>query len=315
MEKKKTENFSEEYERQMYSFAEALATVIDERTPYNGNHTRRVVEYTRMLVDRINELYRVGQYDYYFDNDEKEPLILAAFLHDIGKTITPLAVMNKPTRLSTRMEKIRSRFRYLKALMEIDSLKGRMEEDTFQRKVAEIDELYRRIMKMNKADELSWDDMDYVNVIGENIYITPSGKKIHYLTKYEIECLNIHTGTLTNSERELMEQHVVFTEKILSKVLFSNKFSKVTMWASRHHEYLDGSGYPYGLTGEDLDIPTRVLTIVDVYDALTSPDRPYKDGWSYEDALDMLDDMADEGKLDKRLVDIFTELIRNREKS
>ena len=295
-------------DEQMKSFAEALATVIDERTPYNGNHTRRVAEYTELLVDYLNSQYDAGRYEKQF-KDQKEALILAAFLHDIGKTITPLAVMNKPTRLGGRLEKIRERFRYLKACMEIEFLKGNMREETFRELTGELDSLFQNIQRMNLVDLLEEKDREYINIIGEKTYCMPTGKRIHYLTKYEIECLNISVGTLTESERALMEKHVEFTEKILSKVRFTERFANVPKWAVQHHEYLDGSGYPNHLTADELDTESRILTIVDVFDAMTSPDRPYKEGASKEEALETLEEMACEGKLDGELVQYFREAL------
>ncbi len=314
MEEKVNEDFANAQQitedEQIYSFAEALATVIDERTPYNGDHTRRVAEYVREFIDYLNLEYKAGRYDTYFDNDIREPLILAAFLHDIGKTVTPLSVMNKPTRLFGRLEKIRERFRFIKARLEIDMLKGDITEAEFSQKNHEIDTLYNKVKNMNSAGKLRDEDMDYVNHAGEEVYVIPGGKIVHYLTKYEIECLNIRQGTLTSTERRLMEEHVIFTRKILSKVRFTPKYKMVPLWAGNHHEYLDGTGYPNHLKAEHLDIPTRILTIVDVYDALTSRDRPYKRGWTMEDALDVLNEMASSGKLDKELVKKFGEFAR-----
>ena len=306
---KENQELVNEIEMQMHSFAEALSTVIDERSPYNGNHTRRVAGYTELLVDYLNKQYEAGRYERFFDRDVKEPLILAAFLHDIGKTITPLSVMNKPTRLSNRMEKIRERFRYLRACMEIDYLKGHMTKEEYRAKTDEVLNLYHAVQRMNKTDQTDPKDVEYVNRVGEYTYKLPTGRKIHYLTKYEIECLNIYSGTLTDAERLLMEKHVAYTEKILSKVRFSKKFANVPKWASQHHEYLDGSGYPNHLMAKDLDVEARILTVADLYDAFTSSDRPYKDGWSRQEAFDMLYSMVDEGKLDRELVDFLGEAL------
>ena len=110
-----------------------------------------------------------------------------------------------------------------------------------------------------------------------------------------------------------MENHVVMTEKILSKVWFNKNYKEIPKWASSHHELLDGSGYPRHLKGEDLALETRMITVADVYDALTARDRPYKKPVSQERALGILKDMADEGKLDCRLVDYLAAAIRERE--
>ena len=99
---------------------------------------------------------------------------------------------------------------------------------------------------------------------------------IPYLSEKEIEYLSIRKGTLTDADRKQMESHVVMTGKILDKVRFNKNYHMVPKWAAEHHEYLDGTGYPNHKKGEELDIETRMLTIADIYDALTSTDRPYK---------------------------------------
>lgn len=109
-----------------------------------------------------------------------------------------------------------------------------------------------------------------------------------------------------------MENHVVMTEKILHKVRFNKNYSMIPAWASSHHEFLDGSGYPKHLTREELALETRILTIADIYDALTATDRPYKKPVQQEKALNILRDMAKEGKLDQQLVEWLAEALKEK---
>ena len=105
-----------------------------------------------------------------------------------------------------------------------------------------------------------------------------------------------------------MESHVTATKKLLSQIRFSQDLSHVKEWASGHHELLNGSGYPEHLSGEEIPAEIRILTILDIFDALTADDRPYKPGMPIERALSILDTMASkEGKLDPELVRLFTE--------
>jgi len=89
-------------------------------------------------------------------------------------------------------------------------------------------------------------------------------------------CLCIQKGTLTEEERRIMESHVAVAQRMLEKIRFNNRFKDVPAWALCHHELLDGTGYPQGLQGESIPLEARILTILDVYDALTATDRPYK---------------------------------------
>ena len=111
-----------------------------------------------------------------------------------------------------------------------------------------------------------------------------------------------------------MEDHVVLTEKILNKVHFNERYSDVLRIASDHHEFMDGSGYPKHLTAEDLMLETRILTVADVYDALTATDRPYKKPMSKEQALGILKEMSEEGKVDPLLVECLERGLLHMEK-
>ena len=107
-----------------------------------------------------------------------------------------------------------------------------------------------------------------------------------------------------------MESHAEMTGKILEKVHFRKNYSMVPKWATDHHEYLDGTGYPNHLKGEEIDIETRILTVTDIYDALTSTDRPYKKPMPRQRAFEVLRSMAKEGKVELRLVDWLDEALK-----
>lgn len=120
--------------------------------------------------------------------------------------------------------------------------------------------------------------------------------------------LTIRKGTLSGEERTIMESHVSVTSKLLSQIKFSKDLSHVPEWAGAHHELLDGNGYPRHLTGKDIPMEVRIITILDIFDALVADDRPYKPGMPIEKALGILTAMAEkEGKLDPRLTQLFIE--------
>ncbi len=105
----------------------------------------------------------------------------------------------------------------------------------------------------------------------------------------------------------MIEEHVSYTKKLLSKVEFRGDYRTVPKWAAGHHEMLDGSGYPDHLTAADIPWETRLLTIIDIYDALTAEDRPYKPPIQPERAFSILRDMAAHGKLDREIIETFYE--------
>jgi len=104
-----------------------------------------------------------------------------------------------------------------------------------------------------------------------------------------------------------MENHVMLTKKMLDEIPFGKKYSSVTEWASSHHEFLDGTGYPEKLKADQLPLAVRILTIMDIYDALTAGDRPYRKALPSDKAFSILEDMASNGKIDESLVYLFKE--------
>lgn len=301
--------YVEEIKAQLHSFVEAMATAIDERTPYNGSHTRKVAEYSILLAEKINEKHALGEIEEFFDEDRIERLQLAALLHDIGKMIIPRSVMNRATRLDYDMKKLEDRFALLKCYYEIDYLRGRITEDAYKTYDADLSDSLEFIHRIDNVGFLPDADFERVQKIAEQYYEKADGEKIFYITERERECLSVRKGTLTAGDRTIMENHVVMTAKILSKVYFNKNYVNVPRWAAEHHEFLDGSGYPNHLKADQLDTETRILTISDIYDALTSRDRPYKAPMPKEKACAILHSMVNEGKLDGRFVDWLEEAV------
>lgn len=304
--------YMQDVKRQLRSFVEAMSTAIDERTPYNGTHTRKVAEYAGMIADNMNKQYREGKCEAYFDEERKDKLELAALLHDIGKMVVPLSVMNRATRLDREIENVATRFRLLEAYYTIDCMKGRITEAECSRQITYLHDSMDFIRKIDGMGFLADEDYRRVQEIAEHRYLNEEGEMLSYLTEREQERLSIRRGTLTESDRKLMENHVVMTEKILSKVWFNKNYEEIPKWAASHHEFLDGSGYPRHLKGEDLALETKMITVADVYDALTATDRPYKKPISQEKALKILKEMADDGKLDGHLVDSLAAAVREK---
>lgn len=292
---------------QLRSFVEAFATAIDERTPYNGSHTRKVADYVMIMAKKVNKKYEEGLTDTYFDEERMEKLYLAALLHDIGKMIVPRSVMNRARRLEHRMEGIISRFELIKMYYRVDFLEGKISRDEYGSHCRELDEILDFIKKVDVSGFLDDEVLEKVRKISEKKY--EGEKTIPYLTEEEREALLIRKGTLSAADRKIMESHVVMTGKILEKVHFDKTYQDVPRWAAEHHELLDGSGYPNGIRGEEIDIETRMITIADIYDAMTATDRPYKKPTPREKVFKIQLEMAEEGKLDKQLVQWFQEAL------
>ena len=114
----------------------------------------------------------------------------------------------------------------------------------------------------------------------------------------ELYNLSIDYGTLTDEDRFKINEHIINTIRMLDKLPFPEELAKVPQYASTHHERLDGKGYPRSLTGDDLEIPDRILAVADVFEALTASDRPYKHAKTVSESLRIMNRMVTEGHLD-----------------
>ncbi len=294
-----------------HSFISAMAAAIDQRTPYNGSHTRNVTKNAGSFLDFLNDKYQKKEFGEYFNENRKEQLVMAANLHDIGKMIIPLGIMNKASRLEGSLPAIENRFLLIASYLKIDFLEKRLTKEEYKRKDLFLKNSWQLIKNINSREELPEEYKQQVENIADCCYQGKNGMCISYLTPYEKECLLIKHGTLTDSEREIMKSHVAMTSKILENINFESHYKNVPLWAGAHHELLDGSGYPKGLTKESMPAEIRILAMLDIYDALTAADRPYKKPVSKTQAVATLHDMAKAGKLDKNLVVLFEEFIRN----
>lgn len=288
--------YAAEIRELFYSFVKIMSKAIDERTPYNVNHTNKVAKYAgefaEFLTDTCPEKPK-----YYFTDNRKEQLVMAALMHDIGKVVTPSEVMDKPTRLGSRMEIIRLLLALCKA------------QDPA--KTAEADQALALIEKANTAPFLPDETISELDGLTLT-YRNEEGGEAPILSEADREALRVRKGTLTPTELSVMQNHVVVTGSLLDSISFNKEFKNVPGWARRHHEFLDGTGYPDGISGDALPVEVRILTILDIYDALVAEDRPYKKAMPQEKAVAILTDMAKEGKLDEELVTLFARYISPR---
>ena len=306
-------NYTQEIKDLLYSFAEAMATAIDERAPYNATHSHNVAKYVRNLIYYYNEQYKQGYVDEYFDENRTEQAYLAALLHDIGKLGIPIEIMNKSTRLANLLDPLISRFEMYRCYYKIDYLEHQLTKEEYEKNVEQLDTIQDFVMEINSATYLDDETIEKVRSLKQYHYCNKEGIRIPFFTNAEIECLSIKKGTLTARERKIVESHVVITSKMLSRFKFKSHYANIPRWANNHHEYLDGSGYPNHLTAADMPLEIRMLCICDIYDALTATDRPYKKPQSPSKALDVLHQMALEGKLDLSLVMLFTDMIHSQQ--
>ena len=293
--------YAEQITSLLDSLVGALSAAIDERTPYNANHTRNMVKYATRFLDWLDW---VGN-EYRFDGDKRRTFLLSVWLHDVGKLVVPLEVMDKDSRLGPALEDIRQRFRTISLLERIAVLEGTLTEAQAAENAAVREDGMALIERINKAGFLPEEDLTQVDALAARRYTDENGVSQPWLTEKEHKALSIRKGTLTPEERAVMESHATVTARILEHVAFPKLYAQVPHWASAHHEYLNGKGYPKHLKAEDIPWEVRLLTILDVFDALTARDRPYKAPMPVEKALAILHSMAEEGSLDGSILALF----------
>ncbi len=298
------------YEMQdmLFSMAEAMAETIEGRTPYNANHTKNVAQRCVEMLDYINQQHKFKKTDLSFTEDDKRQLYLAAMLHDVGKMDIPLEVMDKSTKLGGREKQLRDRLEIIGLRIENDVLNGRMDRSEADVKLKQIDSFINSLGAFNCGRPLREEEWQLVDEIAASIYMGGDDRAIPYLTEEEIDDLHIKAGTLSEQERLTMQSHVTFTDKILAHIQFGEHFDRVREMASNHHELLNGKGYPRGIDEKELDVMTRILTIMDIYDSLIADDRPYKKAKPVPVAFKILDEEAAAGKIDAELLQFAKEL-------
>lgn len=298
------------YEMQdmLFSMAEAMAETIEGRTPYNANHTKNVAKRCIEMLDYINQQHKLKKTDLSFTEDDKRQLYLAAMLHDVGKMDIPLEIMDKPTKLGSHEKQLRDRLEIIRLRIENDVLNGRMDGKEADAKLKQIDSFVSSLGAFNCGRPLKEEEWQLVDEIAASIYVGGDNQEIPYLTTEEIDDLHIKAGTLSEQERLTMQSHVTFTDKILAHIQFGEHFDRVREMASNHHELLNGKGYPKGIDEKELDVMTRILTIMDIYDSLIADDRPYKKAKPVNVAFEILDEEAAAGKIDAELLQFAKEL-------
>ena len=295
--------YAEQITALLNSLVGALSSAIDERSPYNAHHTRNMVRIAEAFLD---DLKRRGD-AHAFDDRQRRAFLMSIWLHDVGKLTVPPEIMDKETRLGPLLNDIHDRFRIIRLLDRIALLEGRIDAQEQQRRAAALTEAAALVERVNTAGYLSDEDLDAVNRFALRSYVDEGGNPCPWFTEPELERLRVRRGTLTDGEREIMQNHVVVTSKILSHVSFPKLFSAVPHWAGAHHELLNGKGYPAHLTAEDIPTEVRILTILDVFEALTAQDRPYKPAMPVDRALKVLEEMVYEGAIDGELFRLFRE--------
>ncbi len=299
-----------------------INTAIDEKSPYTGGHCERVPTLTMMLAEAAAAATNGSLASFTMSNKDRYELKIAGLLHDCGKITTPVHVVDKATKLETifdRVQHVTQRFEILKRDAEIEMLRAKIavrqlgDEESAERAKTDYNQHIQRlsddqafIRRVNIGGErMSPDDQARVNRIATYAFKNEQGQIENFLSNDERDNLNIPYGTLTQPEREIINHHIIATNKMLDALPWPTHLRNVPEYAGGHHERMDGKGYPRGLTREQMSVQARVMGIADIFEALTAKDRPYKPGKTLSESLHILGKFKLNGHIDPDLFDIF----------
>jgi HD-GYP domain-containing protein (c-di-GMP phosphodiesterase class II) len=301
-------------EKMLESFVQAAVSAIDLRDPATAGHSLRVADLVTRLAEDV-ERKESGPYrDVHFTPAQKRELRFAALLHDIGKVAVPEAVLLKAKKLPPGgWERIDTRFDLIRRTIELESCRSRAgttaadADRELSDRLRELEHGRDVVRAANEPTVLEAPVAAELSDIARRTYERPDGTIAPYLTPDELHYLQLPRGTLDDRERAAIESHVIATHDLLSHIPWTEGLKDIVAHASEHHELLNGEGYPKHLVGDQISLQTRLITIADIFDALTSADRPYKPAVPAERALEMLRADAEAGQLDPELVKVLAE--------
>jgi HD-GYP domain-containing protein (c-di-GMP phosphodiesterase class II) len=314
------------------SFVRASVTTIEKRDPTTSGHSERVAELTVGLAEKVDGISSGPLRDIRFTRDEIQQIRYASLLHDFGKVGVPEKYLLKKEKLyGSNLQLVEQRFEYIQRTQEVEHLKAKIrqmeagasrelleqEERAFEARREEITQLRQMIREANQPSILKESVRGAVVELDKRVYLDLEGKAQPFLTPKEVHALSVTKGSLTADEREHINEHVQHTYEFLNALPWTSELKKVPEIAWKHHATLDGTGYPrmevdgkrvQRWKADEIPVQARMMTICDIYDALTAKDRPYKVAIPVERALDILrKEEAGRGRIDPTLLETFIE--------
>ena len=303
-------------------FVKASVEAIESRDPTTSGHSRRVADLTVGLA-KVVDRETTGPYtDATFTEQDLRELEYASLLHDFGKIGVREKVLVKARKLyDERLDLVRSRFDYVARSIEADVLRRKvhalesgasrdqlqaLDRELAQRR-ADLDGAWEAVCSANEPTILSSGDFARIEAVSKETYTDLRGQVRALLEDDEVESLKVSRGSLTSQEFDEIRSHVSHTFRFLSRIPWGKALQRVPVIAGAHHERLNGTGYPNRLHAEEIPVQSKMMSVADIYDALTASDRPYKRAVPVERALDILDYSVKDGHLDGDLVRLFKE--------
>lgn len=314
---------NEEKEQLFDSFVLASVTAIEQRDPHSSGHAGRVARMVKNFSEAVNNCKQGTYADVKFTKDQLKELEFASLLHDFGKIGVNENILTKQRKLyDWQYELLRERFCHAKTCIEVSSLRELIDHirtsgvrgealatssilQTMEENYLILDQLYGLIDKSNSNQLLTASDFAKFIELSKVYFTAIDGTEREIITESEIESLSITDGVLTDREKHVMETHASKTYELLRKIPWLECYSKVPEIAAKHHEKLDGSGYPFHCKADEISVQSQILCIVDMFDTYTNQ---MKEGFKTKEAvLSLLRNEAKAKKIDEQLLNIFIE--------
>jgi HD-GYP domain-containing protein (c-di-GMP phosphodiesterase class II) len=315
----------ENIERLFEGFVLAAVHAIEQRDPTTYGHSGRVAGMTVGLAEVVDRAADGTYRNVRFTREQVREIRYAALLHDFGKVGVREQVLVKAKKLyAPDLALLKHRHAFIRRTAEREFWRKRAEfleahgkkgyerfvqelEEAHDREIGELDRFLDIVLQANEPSILPEGSFEELQAWARRTYLTMDGATEAFLTQDEVRFLTIRKGSLDEAERHEIESHVTHTFQFLQRIPWTRELQQIPLIAYGHHEKMDGRGYPRRITGEAIPIQTRMMTISDIYDALTAQDRPYKRAVSLERALDILSQEVKEGQLDTELYRLFIE--------
>jgi HD-GYP domain-containing protein (c-di-GMP phosphodiesterase class II) len=311
-----------EIQHMLEGFVRASVEAIEQRDPTTSGHSRRVADLTIGLARALPLSGSAVYTNVTWTNDDIRELEYASLLHDFGKIGVREEILLKAKKLFPHeLEIIRSRFELAVRSLEVEILTRKvrllerggpvreleaLDSELAARRV-ELDEAFSLVSAANEPTVLKGGHFDRIESIARETYCDVHGEHRPLLTPGEVASLSIARGSLTSAEIDEIRSHVSHTFEFLAQIPWGKQFRRVAVIAGSHHERLNGTGYPHRLRAEEIPLQSKMMSVSDIFDALTASDRPYKKAVPLEKALDILGFEVKDQHLDPELVRIFVE--------
>lgn len=318
-------NLIQDIETLFEGFVTASVSAIEARDPTTSGHSFRVATLTVGLAEVVDRISSGIFADVKFTPEQMKEIRYASLLHDFGKVGVREKVLVKAKKLeSYEMDLIKWRFFYMRKdlenkynLKKIDYVKNngtknfedfeKLLDEEYKIELEKLTNLLQIIINSNEPTILEQGNSKILEDVARMSFDFLDGTSKPVITSKELNYLSIRKGSLDEEERKEIESHVEHTFQFLSKIPWTSGLKMIPRIAHAHHEKLDGTGYPRGLKSEEIPIQSKMMTIADIYDALTDKDRPYKKAVPIERAIDILRMEVKDNHVDSNLLQIFVE--------